>query len=466
MKKTFAFLLLTGLCGLAFGQTATPAAATVPTFKMGGYISTGVSVLTNSVDNSIYGLYGEENQDYKNGGKYKLTGTWDLNGSGLTFDIQTDGSTFAGTSSSASLYLKYVYAYSQFFNSLITTKAGVIDETKNRTNGDMQFSFTHNVPGAIVIVQPIPGLMFNVAAVNAATNGGSNPNPTTQVAGAYGFLADTQTTAGALYKVPGVGQIMGEGEFVANGVAGGYNLGKAYAGAELTAVPNLDFWFEGMIAGYDGTFSGAGSAANIPAVIGYNGATGNKVNTTYLNDGSNDGFGVLAETISYGFKDLGVAPLTVGWISEQFLYGSSILTAWTTTSGVTTGTTVNPSLRFTPWVSYDLGNGLIPKLAATYFTGAEILQGSYSMSKDTSASGGATDPVLGAAGAVMTKNNVNNIALFAVTPSVKVVLSPTMYMNFVYSYAMSAGSDAVTFLSTNTYATSLQTFQVNYFYTF
>ena len=444
MKKTIASLALAGLATLAFGQTApaaTPAPLT-PTVTFGAYLNTGVSILANGQDTALYGLYGEENQDYKNGGKYKLLGTFDLNGNGLTFDAQTDGADFGGSSTYGALYLKYAYAYTNSFNNVLTAKVGIIDEQTNRTQGDAQISFTHNVPGAEVIVRPVSGLTLNAGVTDAAIlNSTSTTAPATN-AGSVGDFYDTYSVVGGSYTFPGVGAVMGEVQLdVTKAPSNTYNLGKAYAGVNITAVPNLSAWFEFLEAGYNGgNLGGTGSDS--------------------LNDGKYDGFSTYAETVSYNFKDLGAAPATIGLIAYQFLYDTGLKTA---------GSAVNASLKFTPWVSYDLTSagltGVVPKLSFTYFSGAEILAGSYSQAKMTSTNG--QDNVLGQSAAILPAGtSANNVAEIMVAPSVRVNLAKNQYLNFIYTFVDSIGSSNVTYLSNNSSATSLSIVQADYFFQF
>lgn len=402
MKKMIGSLALIGLTTLAFGQDAPKAA---PAWALSGYVDTGITVLANAKDNATLGAWGEDAG--ANGGRVKLVGKYDNSGYGINFDLRQDGFNTIPA-------FKSVFVYGNFFDKLVYTQVGVVKEETSRTGGDAGFSYTRETEGAVVVVKPLDGLSFNAFVAGAVAT--SN-------------LVDTTTAFGAAYSLANVVKVVGQAK-LSYTAAKTYAVSDFYAGAGLLSVPNLTAWLE--------------------------------VANTGLNNGKLEGKTTLVETVSYGFKDMGMAPLSVGVVAYQYLYGDDKKNA-------ITGTNANKdayglSLKLTPWASYALDGGITPKLAVTYFSGAEVTTPA---AKDRYAN----DLKLGIPLSYFDSSkasaaNVNKQALVEIKPSVKIALTSAQSLSFVYSLITSVGEEKLTFLSGNADANSLHTFQTVYTYNF
>ncbi len=434
MKKILASLVMAGLVASAFAQTD-PAAA--PTFTWNGYASTGVSVAGNGTDKAVVGLWDDDN--WGPGGRLNLDLNIAQGNSGFKFQIRGDGANLTGNSVSGqkSVYFKTAYAYTNFFDKMLYTQAGIINEQTTRAGGDafIRSSFTKETPGAILLVRPaLDGMTVAVeAAIVSAKADGTLSDVNTQ-----------QSTVGGAFIVKDVTQVKG-GLLFANTAAAGkdvnYGLGRAYVAASLDSVKNMKLWVEGW-------FSGLGAASTTSATT-----------SGFLNSGKSLDVYVFSETTSYNFTDMDMAQLTVGLRMYQALYGSDVKTTSTTAND----TAVNPSLSFTPWVSYALDGGIVPKLSLSYFMGPELLDGSYSQKGSN-----LLDNVLNVSAPSLAKSNVNNVALFEIKPSVLIKVGASQSLTLAYAYDVSAGSDDVYFKNGFGASTSKSNsvVQANYIYSF
>jgi len=464
MKKTFASLVLAGLAAAAFAQTPAPAA---PVFTWGGYIDTGLAAQANTDGKTNFGLWGADSG--KNGGRYKLLGKIAAGDFGFNFEIRDQGlvnsadstqgtgtapNQVGGSNASKNanypFYFVTAYLYGNFFDKMLYTQLGLIDQRDTRPAGDAAPSFTKEVEGAIVVVKPVEGLSINAFVSPAiygyidatSTSARATAISTVTLPGDKTDLSNAVTSFGAAYTMAGTFKAMaqvrlqnpnvyyaqmksssGYADFQAYSDA--YAVTDAYAGAGLLAVPNLTAWFEYQAA----LLNGFGL--------------------------QNGGKQTLTETVSYNLKDVVSAPVSVGLVSYQYLYGSD----WKTNNNADSYAV---SYRVSPWVSYALDGGITPMLAGTYFAGAEVAQ-SGSGYNYTYALG--NKPTLAKSTAATA--NLNKIAVYEIKPSVKVALTPTQSLNFSVAYMASAGEDDVLFLSTKTTtAKSVITTQVNYLFTF
>lgn len=427
MKKFFAAALLAGAAVGAFAQAAAPVA---PTITWGGYLDTGLTAQFNGDNKAQLGLWGDD--AWKNGGRFKLIGKVALGDNGFNFEIRDQGllsnsdATVSGNTKYP-FYFQSAYAYANFFSKMVYTQVGIVDQRDTRPAGDAAPTFTKETVGAIVVVRPVDGLSVNAfaapatgkgSAASLSSLGSGGYVPTLSYASLQGNFVDTITSVGAAYTVPNTVKAMAQARFFTT-AAGSYNISDAYAGVGLLAVPNLTAWLEA-------------------------GAYG-------LNDGAQHGLTVVTETASYGFKDLGVAPLSVGLIAYQYLYGTDYKTNGTDA--------YNVALRLTPWVSYAFDNGIVPKLAVSYVSGIEATSSGYLKNAN------AYDNPLGAVLGTTSSTNINNLGMVEIKPSVKFVLSPTQTVNLVYSYVTSVGADKIYYLGSSS-ATSLSTVQANYTFSF
>jgi hypothetical protein len=405
MKKFIAAAILAGLATAAFAQT--PA----PTFTWGGYLDTGITALANGTDKATLGLWGDDAG--VNVGRIKIKGAVALGDNGIKFELRGDG--LVNNIDPAKVYgypvyFKSVYAYTNLFSKMVYAQVGIVNEQTNRPAGDAAPSYSKETAGAVVVVKPLDGLSVN--AFVGANNFAPLVNNGSAGANAAANLVDAPTAFGGSYTAKGLVTVDAEAKFkVTNGTAN-YALSDAYAAVGLLAVPNLNAWLEWQNTG--------------------------------LNKGKLNGKQIATETVNYNFKDLGVAPLTVGVIAYQYLYD---------TDTKVSGNAADASLRFSPWASYALDGGIVPKLAVTYFSGSEILaaQGSQPYF--------AYLGLLNAATAGTPDNN--KVAVLEVKPSVKFDLGSGAVVTVAYAYTASMGATDVLFLTTNKDAKSVQSFQTN-----
>jgi len=494
MKRILVSLALVGLAVGAFAQAAPAPAAPAPTLKLNGYISTGVTALANGTDKAVVGLWDDDTPTSV--GRFKLLGDYNFGDAGLKFDLRSSGLGLSGSGGSAAngfsniVYLKSVYAYDYFLSKIFYTQVGVISEQTTRPDASASLRpvFTKETPGAIVVVRPpmVDGLTLNAAIVGLGTS--TKTNPAYAISSDAGNLTDVPFTFGGSYTLQGIGALMGQIQFndtnsfysVSSGTWGSssnsttfgsaYNLSQAYLAAKVTAVPHLVGWLEGWIGGYavtGGTPYSNGTTQQAQAqTLGHNNIG------AYLNDGYNDGLGVLAETVNYNFTDFEVAPLTVGIVGLQYFYGSDFKTNYSASN--TSGTAISPSLRFSPWASWAFDGGITPKLMLSYASGPEVLANSFA-NYNSNAEYGVTavlDNYLNAYAPVESKNanvaNVNNVAIFEIKPSVQFAINPGQTITVLYAFATSVGSEDVYFqngLSTSSAKTN-NVIQVNYVYNF
>lgn len=396
MKKLFASLALVGMASLSFAQTA-PA----PALALSGYIDTGVTFLTNGVDATASGLWGEDAG--VNGGRFKLIGKYANGDVGANFELRWDGLTTAPTKP-----FKSAYAYANFLGKSVLTQVGLVKDDTLKTGGDAGWYYAKETAGAVVTAKPLDGLA--VQAFWAPATGAA-----TVTSDSTGYVEKSQVAVGAAYTLKDAFKVVGS--VSAQGVAyNGYAVTGFMAGASLLAVPNLTAAVEAKIE--------------------------------KLNDGGLNGKASVAETVSYGFKDLGVAPLSAGLIAYEYFYDSGYKTNGTAKDAYAT------ALRLSPWASYALDGGVTPKLQVTYQSGYDALSDAY-------------DNNLKLALPTAVKSNVNKVATLEVKPSVKFALTSAQTINVIYAFQTSVGEDDVVFLTKNNKdAKSLHTFQVDYLYSF
>lgn len=398
MKKLMISLALVGMATLAFGQS----------LVLSGKLNSGVTVISNGVDAAHAALWGEDAGVL--GGRLTLNGKVTDGDFGLSFETRWDGLLTSATAGAAApLYFKHAYVSGSFFDKMVTTQIGIVKEESTRSGGDKGYKFATEVPGAVVVVKPLKDLAIQafVGAGNAQSAAASN---------AIGDIVDTITALSAAYTLPNLVKATGGVKYYQS-AKNGYVPSEFYAGASLLAVPNLAFHLE------------------------YGMAT--------LNTGKLAGVTTIAETASYGFKDLGVAALTVGLKAYQYLYDTDVLT-FSNSTGLQKEAQ-GLSMRIQPWATYALDGGITPKLEVAYVTGASVVAGDY-------------DKYLGAGVAANTdvkKKNANNHALFEVRPSVKLTLTKNQSLNFIYAFTSSLGADEVYFDNSKA-AKSLQNIQIDY----
>ncbi len=412
MKKLFATLAVASLTVAAFAQT--PA----PSLTFSGYFNTGVYSLTNGTD-SVAGLWGQDAG--KNGGRFNFNGKFvSAEGtSGVNFQIRSenwggkknDGSAtgaFEGTT-----YLKSGYVWASFFDKLIYTQTGIINEQSARAKGDMAQSYTKEVVGTVVNVLPAPGLVVQAAVLLPQTG-----NVVTTDLG-----NGATTVFGGAYTIPSVALLQAQAKVFKTDVANDpkkYTLGSALFNASLLSVPNLKFVVETE-------FTGLGTEAK-------------------------NSKSIFAETVDYGLNDFGLEAVHVGVISYQFLHGADTL--------VGSGDKAGLGLKINPWGSYKLDGGLTAKLGVTYFSGPEVIDGAasytyntYTLNKaaPTAADGGTAD--------------TNKIATLEIKPQLRFDFNASQSVTATYSYTTSIGAKDVIFLGTAD-AKSLHTFGIEYLYNF
>jgi hypothetical protein len=433
MKKFIAAAVLAGLAASAFAD-APPA----PSITWAGYLDTGFTAQFNGDNKAQLGFWGDD--AWKKGGRFKLIGKVAAGDAGFNFEIRDQGllnnsdATVTGNTTYP-FYFQTAYAYANFLNKMVYTQAGIIDQRDTRPAGDLAPTFTKETLGGIVVVKPVDGLSVNafVAPANGKSASVSSPSaagkgayvPVVALANVAGNFADTVTSVGAAYTVANVAKVMGQARFYTTYNA--YGLGDAYVGANLLAVPNLAASVEGLFYG--------------------------------LNDGMQHGVYAFGETASYNLKDVAGAPVVAGLIAEEFVYGSDF-----TTDGANK-TALGLGLRLTGSASYDLGNGIVPKVAVSYLSGAEATsQGFLAGYNGFDNPLGAVLPTTSGLGASGT-SNLNKVAYFELKPSVKFVVAPTQTVNFTYILSDILGGQSVYYLG-STSATLLHSIQANYTYSF
>jgi len=389
---------------------------------LSGYLDVGMTSLVNSADTAVLGLWGEEAG--VNGGRFKLIGKYDNGDYGLSFETRWDGligtndlgkyTSSGEVASPIPVYFKHAYAYANFLDKMVYTQVGMVKEESTKTGGNKNFKFASETPGAVVVVKPVPEWAIQVFVAPAAgTSSVLSEN--------VGNVADTQSALSTAYTLKGVARASaGVKLFKTNG--DDYLPTAAYAGVNLYAVPNLTATVEGQIEA--------------------------------LNTGKNDGVATVAETLSYNFKDLGLEALSVGVIAYQYLYGEDARTK--DQSKVASAEEQEMALRLQPSVSYVVAPAVTVTLAAAYQKGAVIVTDGYTADLGKS---------LGVPFYTANKDP-NKIATFEVKPSVKWALAKNQSLSFIYAFSTSIGEDDVTYLTANTDATSLQTFQTAYTYSF
>ena len=467
MKKMIVLLALASLATLAFGQDkpapdapAAPVANALgsvikdPVLTIGGTFESGVAGIYNGTDSASLYLRGDR-QNGGVGGRLDINSKVDMGDAGVIFQLRAEnwnaiaGSVYDSTSGKSTLSndytgaipgIKAAYAYSYFLSRTLFVAGGALDTAQVKSTGDEGWSYTKaNSQGLELTAIPsglVPGLTvdFFVGQFNKSLESAASLDGAAGASGDYPRADQVGYAFQVGYAVPNVVTVKAGTQITYIKVnSAWFNISAS------KVVPNLTVELEGKVGPYaKGSFSDAGDT------------TGGLTNfglyqvTTELN-----------QWVMYNFKDMGMAPLTAGFLAYEWVPG--------TDSKVIDGKGAQRATTFkiNPYVSYAVNDVVVPKLGFSYITGSEAayltttgMKSKMVVATATSSMYGAgfIDPNASYSGLTTAQKatasyGTNGMALFQIRPEIALKLSTKADIVIGYSYVMSVGADDLTSVS-------------------
>jgi hypothetical protein len=272
-----------------------------------------------------------------------LQGFFTAGNFGFDFLARVEGGDYV-TGKLGSAFFRYAYGFANLFENRLLVKAGVVNDTAWRTQGDLYYDEGEYL-GVLVQAQPIENLNFGAGVwwgkywtllkdIDIDLMPG-NETPHSESKLFY--------TLGAAYTLPGVFGVQtswfldeyldGGGLDSLTGLGNGerkYGIDYGVIGVNLLAVPKLSAALE--------------------------------VNFEYLGNLSHFGRITYVQTLAYD-----LSPLKFGVAAYEYTTrADKIDMTYGTPMGSKTGYDSKPSFVIHPWISYTIG-AFVPKLSLTYY---------------------------------------------------------------------------------------------------